>query len=149
MTKRAPGKREIIRSPLRPMPLDPASPLGLALALCLGKIEVSLRKWPPEFDAAHAAIGMFSTECDEQKQKPDEDQLEMPLSQSGLSVRTTNFLEREGILTVGQLLLTRREDLLAMRRIGRATLEEIFLTLERLGFQLPPADEIGMASGTR
>jgi DNA-directed RNA polymerase subunit alpha len=60
--------------------------------------------------------------------------LELNTSEIGLSVRTTNCLEDQGIFTVEHLLHCSREDLLAISNFGEKTLEEVFLALEKLGF---------------
>ena len=60
--------------------------------------------------------------------------LELNTSEIGLSVRTTNCLEEQGIFTVEHLLHCSREDLLAISNFGEKTLEEVFLALETLGF---------------
>lgn len=60
--------------------------------------------------------------------------LQMSIAEIGLSVRTTNCLEENGILTVAQLLNTPPKRLLSIANFGEKTLEEVFLALERLGF---------------
>ncbi|MCL2347857.1 MAG: hypothetical protein FWC50_06290 [Planctomycetaceae bacterium] len=60
--------------------------------------------------------------------------LDMNTSEIGLSVRTTNCLEEQGIFTVGNLLDCSREDLLGISNFGEKTLEEVFQALEKLGF---------------
>ena len=60
--------------------------------------------------------------------------LQMSTAEIGLSVRTTNCLEENGILTVAQLLNTPPKRLLGIANFGEKTLEEVFLALERLGF---------------
>jgi len=60
--------------------------------------------------------------------------LQMSIAEVGLSVRTTNCLEENGILTVAQLLNTSPKRLLSIANFGEKTLEEVFLALERLGF---------------
>ena len=61
--------------------------------------------------------------------------LDMNTSEIGLSVRTTNCLEEQGIFTVGNLLDCSREDLLGISNFGEKTLEEVFQALEKLGFR--------------
>ena len=61
--------------------------------------------------------------------------LDMNTSEIGLSVRTTNCLEEQGIFTVGNLLDCSREDLLQISNFGEKTLEEVFQALEKLGFR--------------
>jgi len=60
--------------------------------------------------------------------------LELNTSEIGLSVRTTNCLEEQGIFTVENLLHCSREDLLAISNFGEKTLDEVYLALEKLGF---------------
>jgi DNA-directed RNA polymerase subunit alpha len=60
--------------------------------------------------------------------------LEMSTAEIGLSVRTTNCLEEEGIFTVADLLQCKREDLLCISNFGEKTLDEVYLALEDIGF---------------
>jgi DNA-directed RNA polymerase subunit alpha len=60
--------------------------------------------------------------------------LEMSTAEIGLSVRTTNCLEERGIFTVSDLLNTTREDLLSISNFGEKTLEEVYKSLESIGF---------------
>ena len=61
-------------------------------------------------------------------------ELEMSTAEIGLSVRTTNCLDEQGISTVGELLKCNRNDLLSIPNFGEKTLEEVYLALEKLGF---------------
>jgi DNA-directed RNA polymerase subunit alpha len=60
--------------------------------------------------------------------------LEMSTAEIGLSVRTTNCLEERGIFTVNDLLNCTREDLLSISNFGEKTLEEVYKSLESVGF---------------
>jgi DNA-directed RNA polymerase subunit alpha len=60
--------------------------------------------------------------------------LEMSTAEIGLSVRTTNCLEERGIFTVNDLLHCTREDLLSISNFGEKTLEEVYKSLETVGF---------------
>ena len=60
--------------------------------------------------------------------------LSMNTSEIGLSVRTTNCLEEQGIFTVENLLHCSREELLGISNFGEKTLEEVYQSLEKLGF---------------
>lgn len=60
--------------------------------------------------------------------------LSMNTSEIGLSVRTTNCLEEQGIFTVENLLHCSREELLGISNFGEKTLEEVYASLEKLGF---------------
>jgi DNA-directed RNA polymerase subunit alpha len=60
--------------------------------------------------------------------------LEMSTAEIGLSVRTTNCLEEEGIFTVNDLLHRTREELLSISNFGEKTLEEVYKALEGIGF---------------
>jgi len=68
------------------------------------------------------------------EQKELEKKLEWSTSELGLSVRTTNCLDEQGISTIGDLLACRREDLLQIANFGEKTLEDVYIALERLGF---------------
>jgi DNA-directed RNA polymerase subunit alpha len=60
--------------------------------------------------------------------------LEMSTAEIGLSVRTTNCLEERGIFTVNDLLHCTRDDLLSISNFGEKTLEEVYKSLESIGF---------------
>jgi DNA-directed RNA polymerase subunit alpha len=60
--------------------------------------------------------------------------LEMSTAEIGLSVRTTNCLEERGIFTVSDLLNCTREDLLSISNFGEKTLDEVYRSLESVGF---------------
>jgi DNA-directed RNA polymerase subunit alpha len=69
------------------------------------------------------------TQSDEMAEK-----LEMSTAEIGLSVRTTNCLEERGIFTVHDLLNCTRADLLSISNFGEKTLEEVYKSLEKIGF---------------
>lgn len=60
--------------------------------------------------------------------------LQLSIAEMGLSVRTTNCLEETGILTVKDLLHTTPKQLLSISNFGEKTLDEVYTSLERLGF---------------
>ncbi|TWT30613.1 DNA-directed RNA polymerase subunit alpha C-terminal domain-containing protein [Blastopirellula retiformator] len=60
--------------------------------------------------------------------------LEMSTAEIGLTVRTTNCLEERGIFTVRDLLNCTRADLLSISNFGEKTLEEVYASLESIGF---------------
>ena len=62
------------------------------------------------------------------------EKLEMSTAEIGLSVRTTNCLEERGIFTVHDLLHCTRSDLLSISNFGEKTLEEVYRSLEKIGF---------------
>jgi len=68
------------------------------------------------------------------EQKKLEQKLEWSTAELGLSVRTTNCLDEQGICTIGDLLACRREDLLQIANFGEKTLEDVYKALEKLGF---------------
>ncbi|MDR0520236.1 MAG: hypothetical protein LBH00_00105 [Planctomycetaceae bacterium] len=68
------------------------------------------------------------------EQKELEKKLEWSTAELGLSVRTTNCLDEQGICTIGELLACTRADLLQIANFGEKTLEDVYLALERLGF---------------
>jgi len=61
--------------------------------------------------------------------------LEMSTAEIGLSVRTTNCLEERGIFTVNDLLHCTPGDLLSISNFGEKTLEEVYASLEKIGFR--------------
>lgn len=63
--------------------------------------------------------------------------LEMSTAEIGLTVRTTNCLEERGIFTVRDLLNCTRDDLLSISNFGEKTLEEVYKSLETIGFARP------------
>lgn len=54
-----------------------------------------------------------------------------------LGVRVINALEAKGVVTIRDLLYTRREDLAEVRNLGAKTMVEIFKALAGLGFLVP------------
>ena len=68
------------------------------------------------------------------EQKELEKKLEWSTARLGLSVRTTNCLDEQGICTIGDLLACRRDDLLQIANFGEKTLEDVYGALETLGF---------------
>jgi len=66
-----------------------------------------------------------------------QEKLELSTAEIGLTVRTTNCLEEKGIFSVQDLLKTTREELLSISNFGEKTLEEVYKSLEDLGFYRP------------
>jgi len=66
-----------------------------------------------------------------------QERLEMSTAEIGLAVRTTNCLEERGVFTVNDLLHCTREDLLSISNFGEKTLEEVYKSLENIGFHRP------------
>jgi DNA-directed RNA polymerase subunit alpha len=60
--------------------------------------------------------------------------LDMSTAEIGLSVRTTNCLEETGIFTVEDLLNSTPDELLGISNFGEKTLEEVYKSLEGIGF---------------
>ena len=63
-----------------------------------------------------------------------EERLQMSTAEIGLSVRTTNCLEERGIFTVRDLLNCTPKDLLSISNFGEKTLDEVYKSLESVGF---------------
>ena len=63
-----------------------------------------------------------------------QEKLEISTAEICLTVRTTNCLEEKGIFTVRDLLNSTREDLLSISNFGEKTLEEVYKSLEGIGF---------------
>jgi len=62
--------------------------------------------------------------------------LNMELSQLHLSVRASNCLESENIVTVGQLVMLPDSDLLKIRNFGKTSLKEVKTKLTEVGLSL-------------
>jgi len=75
-----------------------------------------------------------------------ERKLAMPISALELSLRATNCLEAENIVTVGQLVRLTEKDVLGFRSFGRTSLREVKRKLADLGFSLG-MDLEGVATG--
>lgn len=73
----------------------------------------------------------------EEKNQEMLERLDMSTAEIGLSVRTTNCLEERGIFTVNDLLHCTRDDLLSISNFGEKTLEEVYKSLENVGFFRP------------
>ena len=69
------------------------------------------------------------------------EKLDLSTAEIGLTVRTTNCLEEKGIFNVRDLLNTTRAELLSINNFGEKTLEEVYKSLEDIGF-CRPAREI-------
>ena len=78
----------------------------------------------------------------EEETRSLKERLEMSTAEIGLSVRTTNCLEERGIFTVQDLLNCTRDDLLSISNFGEKTLEEVYLSLESVGFYRPGRDAV-------
>ncbi len=70
----------------------------------------------------------------EEESRNMREKLELSTAEIGLTVRTTNCLEEKGIFTVHDLLNTSRADLLSINNFGEKTLEEVYKSLEAIGF---------------
>lgn len=68
------------------------------------------------------------------EEKQLEKKLGLSTSELALSVRTTNCLDEHGIATIGDLLRCSREELLGIPNFGEKTLEDVYKSLEKLGF---------------
>lgn len=64
------------------------------------------------------------------------EQYEMPLEKLGLSPRVFNCLRRNKITKVGELLEKTERDLMAMKKLGKKSLEELSLQLQERGLSL-------------
>lgn len=70
----------------------------------------------------------------DQRQEDLLSKLDMSTAEIGLTVRTTNCLEEKGIFTVRDLLNCTPDDLLAISNFGEKTLDEVYGSLESVGF---------------
>ena len=65
------------------------------------------------------------------------EKLDLSTAEIGLTVRTTNCLEEKGIFSVRDLLNTTRSELLSISNFGEKTLDEVYRSLEMIGFCRP------------
>ncbi len=70
----------------------------------------------------------------EEKTRSLNARLGLSTAEIGLTVRTTNCLEEKGIFTVRDLLNTTRAELLSISNFGEKTLEEVYKSLDKIGF---------------
>ena len=76
--------------------------------------------------------------CEQEEQaRVTQEKLDLSTAEIGLAVRTTNCLEEKGIFTVRDLLNTTPDTLLSISNFGEKTLEEVYRSLETIGFQRP------------
>jgi len=76
------------------------------------------------------------------------EQLNMPIEQLDMTVRSYNCLKREGIHTVGELITRSEADLLDIRNFGSKSIDEVKVKLVALGLALkdsPPGFDPGAA----
>jgi DNA-directed RNA polymerase subunit alpha len=76
----------------------------------------------------------------EEKRKKLIEKLDLSTAEIGLTVRTTNCLEEKGIFNVRDLLNTSRVELLSISNFGEKTLEEVYKSLDAIGFSRPNRD---------
>jgi len=81
------------------------------------------------------------SQADEQARLRRE-RLNLSIAEMGLSVRTTNCLEETGILTVRDLLNATPKRLLSISNFGEKTLDEVYASLEKLGFYRPGREAV-------
>jgi DNA-directed RNA polymerase subunit alpha len=72
------------------------------------------------------------------------ERLNLSIAEMKLSVRTTNCLEETGIFTVQDLLHATPKKLLAISNFGEKTLEEVYQSLEELGFYRPGHEPVAV-----
>lgn len=74
-----------------------------------------------------------------------EQKLGMSMAELGLTVRTTNCLEEQGIHDVQSLLGKKTSDLLSISNFGEKTLSEVYDRLEEFGFMRQSRTPVGEA----
>lgn len=79
------------------------------------------------------------SEIEENRKKLIE-KLDLSTAEIGLTVRTTNCLEEKGIFNVRDLLNTSRAELLSISNFGEKTLDEVYKSLDAIGFSRPNRD---------
>jgi len=72
----------------------------------------------------------------ERKNEESSRNLEKPIEDLDLSVRSYNCLKRAGIHTLGELIEKTEEDMMKVRNLGKKSLKEVKQKLEELGLSL-------------
>lgn len=85
---------------------------------CVGMVELQVKRG--NFDAAHSAIDAAQSSV-----KPRRITRNTPLTETDMDMRSLNALERQGIVTIGQLLNCTREQLLSMTGLGGIRVERL------------------------
>lgn len=73
------------------------------------------------------------------KNRPAVNPLDLTVSETDLSLRTINTLEKAGIFTVRDLLQKHPNELLTLKNFGNKGLKEIYKALANLGFKTKAA----------
>ena len=71
-----------------------------------------------------------------EQQGPMGANLDTPIEELDLSVRSYNCLKREGVHTVGELVARTESDLLDIRNFGQKSIDEVKIKLHQLGLSL-------------
>jgi len=91
-----------------------------------------------QYAASVAGYGRDSSDLGlEEMSAPSEDDLDRPLEDLDLSMRTANALKRANINTVSQVLALNDNDLLGLRNFGQKSLDELRAALEAHGYAVP------------
>lgn len=106
------------------------------LKICIGAIEVALNRDPPQRSEAIAALDRYLIES---RRGHSQVCCETTIYELGLSVRTENFLENEGIKTLGALEGCSEEELLSIQNFGPKCLDEVKTSLRKVRRQLRDA----------
>jgi DNA-directed RNA polymerase subunit alpha len=81
-------------------------------------------------------VGLFAALGPAEQQGPLGANLDTPIEELDLSVRSYNCLKREGITTVGELVTKSEGDLLDIRNFGQKSIDEVREKLHELGVGL-------------
>lgn len=103
------------------------------LQICLGAIKIALNRDPPHRGEAIAALDRYLIQSRRGKTQIE---CETPIAELGLSERVLNFLDREGIITVGALEACTAEELLSIPNFGQKCLDEVKACLAKVGRRL-------------
>jgi DNA-directed RNA polymerase subunit alpha len=86
----------------------------------------------------YSRVSQIAEEKEALRAAISDDVYNMPVEQLNLSVRAMNCLRRSGINTVGELISTDINDLMALRNFGQKSKKEIDERLEALGLSFTP-----------
>jgi hypothetical protein len=108
---------------------------ALAVARLASRVLARLPAKRPAQDAATLPTDM-SEDGNSVAYAPDATELDTPIEELDLSVRSYNCLKRVGITTVGELVAKSEAELLDIRNLGRSSVNEFREKLSMLGLEL-------------
>ena len=107
----------------------------------LTRVVDELTKIAEAITAVDGMDKLMKLAADKERWKKDHPQLDMPLEDLELSVRSYNCLKRAGIRTLGDIANSTAYELMHVRNLGRQSFEEIVQKLHEYGLTLKNEEE--------